>query len=124
MERISSFFLPLLSFSFASQLFFFFLPVFAKVERISFKCYNIIVIKKEKEKKEMKEIRITQEEEAEFIGQVVDVFEDFLESKGISIENKERDDNEEIAAIIYGADYDAIADGISSIVETWSEDHQ
>lgn len=50
MERISSFFLPLLSFSFASQLFF--SPFFAKVERISFKCYNIIVIKKEKEKKD------------------------------------------------------------------------
>lgn len=72
----------------------------------------------------MKEIRITQEEEAELVGQIVDVFEDFLESKGISIENEERDENEEIAAIIYGADYDAIADGISSIVETWSEDRQ
>lgn len=124
MERISSFFLPLLSFSFASQLFFFFLPVFAKVERISFKCYNIIVIKKEKEKKEMKEIRITQEEEAELVGQIVDVFEDFLESKGISIENEERDENEEIAAIIYGADYDFLADEIHSTISAWSENHQ
>lgn len=72
----------------------------------------------------MKEIRITQEEEAELVGQIVDIFEDFLESKGVNVENEERDDNEEIAAIIYGADYDAIADGISSIVETWSEDRQ
>lgn len=71
----------------------------------------------------MKEIRITQEEEAELVGQIVDIFEDFLESKGVNVENEERD-GEEIAAIIYGADYDAIADGISSIVETWSEDHQ
>lgn len=72
----------------------------------------------------MKEIRITQEEEAELVGQIVDVFEDFLESKGISIENEERDENEEIAAIIYGADYDFLADEIHSTISAWSENHQ
>lgn len=71
----------------------------------------------------MKEIRITQEEEAEFIGQVVDVFEDFLESKGISIENEERDEDEETAAIIYGSDYDFLADEIHSTISAWSESH-
>ena len=49
MERISSFLSsPSLFFICLSAIF---LPIFAKVERISFKCYNIIVIKKEKEKK-------------------------------------------------------------------------
>ena len=65
----------------------------------------------------MKEIRITQEEEAELVGQIVDVFEDFLESKGVNVENEERDeywltadingadcDGEESPAIIFGAD--------------------
>lgn len=51
----------------------------------------------------MKEIRITQEEEAELAGQIVDVFEDFLESKGVNVENEERD-GEESPAIIFGAD--------------------
>lgn len=82
----------------------------------------------------MKEIRITPEEEAEFIGQLVDVFEDFLESKGISIENEERYEYEEIAAImdcnseegtaiIFGSDYNIIADGIHGIISAWSECH-
>ena len=66
----------------------------------------------------MKEIRITQDEEAELVGQIVDVFEDFLESKGVNVENEERDeywltadingadcDGEESPAIIFGADH-------------------
>lgn len=83
----------------------------------------------------MKEIRITPEEEAEFIGQLIDVFEDFLESKGISIENDERFEYEEIASIIgwnseedtdiiFGSDYNIIADGICDIISAWSENHQ
>ena len=52
----------------------------------------------------MKEIRITQEEEAELVEQIVDVFEDFLESKGVNVENEERD-GEESPAIIFGADH-------------------
>ena len=52
----------------------------------------------------MKEIRITQEEEAELVGQIVDVFEDFLESKGVNVENEERD-GEESPAIIFGTDH-------------------
>ena len=66
----------------------------------------------------MKEIGIAQEEEAELVGQIVDVFEDFLESKGVNVENEERDeywlstdingadcDGEESPAIIFGTDY-------------------
>ena len=80
---------------------------------------------------------ITQEEEAELVGQIVDVFEDFLESKGVNVENEERDeywltadingadcDGEERPAIIFGTDYDIIADGIRNVIGAWSENHQ
>lgn len=53
----------------------------------------------------------------EFIGQIIDVFEDFLEEKGIDIDNDEKDvDN---AAIIYGSDYDYISEGIEDILQNW-----
>ena len=35
--------------------------------------------------------KITKEDRKEFIGQVIDVFEDFLDKKGIIISNDERD---------------------------------
>lgn len=71
----------------------------------------------------MEEIRITQEEEAELVGQIVDVFEDFLESKGVNVENEERD-GEESPAIIFGTDYDIIAAGIRNVIGVWSKNHQ
>ena len=40
---------------------------------------------------------------AEFIGQIIDIFEDFLEEKGIEIPNDDREDEND--AIIYGLDY-------------------
>lgn len=66
---------------------------------------------------------ITQEEEAELVGQIVDVFEDFLESKGVNVENEERD-GEESPTIIFGTDYDIIAAGIRNVIGAWSENHQ
>lgn len=61
---------------------------------------------------------------AEFRGQVVDVFEDFCDEYGIRIENKERDEYNaeagyeegENAAIIFGGDYDLIADEVTGRV--------
>lgn len=70
---------------------------------------------------EMKEhpvIELPAEDESEFIGQIVDVFEDFLEEKGIIIANDEKDGDED-DAIIYGSDYDEIADGIREIISRW-----
>lgn len=50
------------------------------------------------------------------IGCIVDIFEDFLTEKGIMIPNPEREEDEnldpETAAIIFGSDYDWIADRI------------
>lgn len=71
----------------------------------------------------MKEItvKIKQTDEAEFIGQFIDVFEDFLDSKGICIDNADRDEDDDNAAIIYGEDYDILADEILSVVHNWEK---
>lgn len=55
----------------------------------------------------------------ELLGQIIDIFEDFLSDKGITaddIPNPDRDDTED-AAIIYGNDYDKLADKIASVLE-------
>lgn len=56
--------------------------------------------------------KITKEDRKEFIGQVIDVFEDFLDEKGIVIPNEERDTNPDLkpegSTNIYGNDYDSI----------------
>ncbi len=57
---------------------------------------------------------------AEFIGQAIDLFEDFSEQHGISWKNTDRP-SEEGAAIIYGSDYDFLAEGIwkaANLLET------
>ena len=64
----------------------------------------------------------TYEEMSEVVGSIIDVFEDFLESKGIKIENKERDDYSERVedselAIIFGSDYDKIGDELREILK-------
>lgn len=54
----------------------------------------------------------------ETIGAMVDVVEDFLEEKGITkedIPNDEREDDPD-AAIIYGSDYDELADKFANII--------
>ena len=49
---------------------------------------------------------IKQENRAEFLGQLIDVVEDWLEEQGIDIPNEEKDELN--AAIIYGSDYDKL----------------
>jgi hypothetical protein len=68
-------------------------------------------------------IEMNENEEAEFVGSIIDIFEDFLEEKGITINdipNKEReeyaDGDLEGLAIIFGSDYDRITNGIRSIL--------
>ncbi len=72
----------------------------------------------------MKEItvKIKQTDEAEFIGQFIDVFEDFLDNKGICIDNADRDEDDDNAAIIYGDDYDILADEILSVLHNWEKE--
>ena len=52
----------------------------------------------------------------EFIGQIIDVFEDFLEQHNVVIKNVEDTD-----AIIFGADYDSLSIKINNLINQWSE---
>jgi len=56
----------------------------------------------------------------EFIGQIIDIFEDFLDEKGIRIDNPEREgEDPEEAANIYGSDYGALEDEIKELLVNW-----
>lgn len=60
---------------------------------------------------------------AEFKGQLIDIFESFLDERGITIPNPERDEDEDIdpeeSANIYGSDYDELADKLMDTLERW-----
>lgn len=60
----------------------------------------------------------------EFIGQIIDIFEDFLDERGIVINNPERDENEHLesedAANIYGTDYDMLQTRIEDTLRNWN----
>ena len=61
---------------------------------------------------------INKNNKEEFIGQIIDLFEDFLDEK---ISNPEAvEDGEENAAIIYGGDYDTLHDQIQGVLENWN----
>lgn len=63
--------------------------------------------------------------EPEFFGQIIDIFEDFLDAKGVQIANTDRDEDiadgedPEGLAIIYGEDYDIIKDQLTSMMQHW-----
>ena len=58
------------------------------------------------------------------IGCIIDIFEDFLTEKDIMIPNPEREDDEnldpETAAIIFGSDFDSIADRIEHTLSNYT----
>ena len=49
------------------------------------------------------------------LGMFIDIFEDFLEKKGINIPNDEKEQDDD-AAIIYGTDYGILSDRIESLL--------
>ena len=57
-------------------------------------------------------IIINEMNKPELIGNIIDIFEDFLDDKGIIIPNQERDEDPELdaesSANIYGEDYDSL----------------
>ena len=59
-------------------------------------------------------------DEAEFYGQLIDVVEDFLDKKGVTWLNPEREDCED-AAIIFGDDYDELRSAFQNIIGNWSK---
>ena len=60
---------------------------------------------------------VKSEEISELTGQLIDIFEDFLEEKGISIPNPEREADD--SAILYGTDYGDIQTKIENILSHW-----
>jgi len=53
----------------------------------------------------------------EMIGAMVDVVEDWLEDKGVDIDNPEKNELEEgTEAIIYGSDYDRLANAFKDVL--------
>mgnify|MGYP007089288800 CR=1 FL=1 len=50
----------------------------------------------------------------EITGKIIDIFEDFLEEKGVDIPNAEKDT--ENTAHIYGKDYDILSEKITSVI--------
>ena len=54
-------------------------------------------------------------ERLETLGLFIDIFEDFLEEKGIDIPNDEKDEDDD-AAIIYGTDYGNLSDRIETLL--------
>lgn len=61
----------------------------------------------------------------ELTGQFIDIFEDFLEEKQITIPNPERNEYKsndplDTAAIIYGSDYDYLETKIKETLEHWN----
>lgn len=78
---------------------------------------NDILLAYEKDKDEPLE-----DNYSEFIGQIIDVFEDFLEEKNIYIPNNEQDD-EDTAACIYGSDYFFLKEKIKETLINWNVIH-
>ena len=63
--------------------------------------------------------RIGQNDKAEFLGQIIDIFEDFLEERGIELPNEEREQDPDNAAIIYGSDYDQLQEELEVMMVEW-----
>lgn len=70
------------------------------------------------------ENKLDEGSKAEFVGQIVDVFEDYLCEHGIALENEDRDAaieegevEEDEAAIIYGDAYDFISIPVETSIE-------
>lgn len=67
----------------------------------------------------------------EFKGQIVDIFEDFLCDNNYTLKNEEREaaiaddeyEDPEEAAIIWGDDYDTIADTVESVISGNDKEH-
>lgn len=68
---------------------------------------------------------ITHENQPEFIGQIIDIFEDFLTEKGVTLNNPEIqeaiDEGEDLKdlAIISGSDYSSLQDSLTAMLTEW-----
>lgn len=66
---------------------------------------------------------INQHDKTEFIGCIIDIFEDFLDEKGAILEPPKKSYEMELDgsmnANIYGTDYDSISDSLESLLRSW-----
>ena len=62
---------------------------------------------------------IKEENRNEFLGQIIDIFEDFLEDHNIDIPNEERDGDDDNPAIIYSSDYDRLQNELLELMKAW-----
>ena len=74
-------------------------------------------------------IDIDEGERAEFVGQLIDIFEDFLEEKGqlthmigVNIPNEEKEESDD-PAILYGSDYEYLESEIMDTLVNWGVHH-
>ena len=69
---------------------------------------------------------VNNQDMAEFLGQLIDVFDDFLEERDGRIptsdaEMEENDELEESEARIYGSDYSELEENIRELLGNWEE---
>lgn len=62
---------------------------------------------------------VKNDDRAEFLGQIIDIFEDYLDAKRIQIPNPEKEDSGEDAANIYGTDYDDLRNRLAGMMARW-----
>ena len=68
---------------------------------------------------------ITPEKQPEFIGQIIDIFEDFLTEKGVTLNNPEiqeaidEGEDPKDLAIIFGSDYGSLQDSLTAMLTEW-----
>lgn len=62
-----------------------------------------------------------QNDKTELIGGIIDIFEDFLDKKGVILEppKYEMELDDSTNANIYGSDYDSISDSLESLLRGW-----
>ena len=69
--------------------------------------------------------KLTKEELCPFTAQILDIFEDFLEEKGVTIDNPEKQDAIESGedpvsiCILYGTDFGELQSDIEGVLFAW-----
>lgn len=51
---------------------------------------------------------------------IVEIFEDFLEARGVTIPNPDREEDPD-SAIIYGMDYAELEENVEDLLQNWME---
>lgn len=62
---------------------------------------------------------IKRDDVPEFVGQIIDIFEDFLEERNVNLQNDEREQSDADAAIIYGTDYGQLQEELEAVMCSW-----